>query len=222
VTGGDYDDVFRNYLKQYAPQVVLEPFDATLENYPSDLEKYDAFLSTGSRFSVYDDEGWVKTLEQFVQELYAQKRTFIGICFGHQMMAQALGGKVAKSPKGWGVGVHTFEIEAKESWMQPPLDAFKILMSCQDQVEVLPEGSKVLAGSDFCPVGMYRVGEHFLGVQGHPEFSTSYAEALMDDRLERIGEAAVAKAKASLSKTPHQKELTHWLLQFIELGMARK
>ena len=216
VAGGDYDDIFRNYLAQYAPQVVLEPFDVTEESYPDDLDSYDAFLSTGSKFSVYDDEPWVKTLKQFIQELYKTNRTFVGVCFGHQMIAEALGGKVAKSPKGWGIGVHSFEVKQTKTWMHPPLDVFNILMSCQDQVEQLPDNSEVLAGSDFCPIGMYRVGKHSLGIQGHPEFSVPYAEALMDDRLERIGPGVVTRAKQTLSKTVHQEALTHWILQFIE------
>lgn len=220
VAGGDYDDIFKDYLVQYAPQLDLEPFDVTQESYPADLGSYDAFLSTGSKFSVYDDEGWVKTLKAFIKRLYLENKTFVGVCFGHQMIAEALGGKVTKSPKGWGIGVHSFEVKQTQSWMRPPLESFNILMSCQDQVEQLPEPSEVLAGSDFCPVGMYRVGKRFLGIQGHPEFSKAYAEALMDDRLERIGTDVVAKAKQTLSKPIQQKELTHWILQFIEEANA--
>lgn len=221
VAGGDYDTIFKNYLARYAPPVDLEPFDVTAETYPDSLGAFDAFLSTGSKFSVYDDEPWVRTLKAFVKDLHEQDKTFIGICFGHQMIAEALGGKVAKSLKGWGIGVHTFGLKEKEGWMQPPLNKFNILMSCQDQVEVLPRNSKVLAGSDFCPVGMYRVGDHFLGIQGHPEFSVPYAEALMEARVERIGEATVTEAKTSLSKPPHQEELTSWILRFIERGIRQ-
>lgn len=215
ITGGDYDQVFKRFFADHDSKVTLDVFDVTLEHYPDDPYTYDAFVTTGSKFSVYDDEPWVKTLKAYVVDLYQRKQKLIGICFGHQMIAEALGGKVAKAVGGWGIGVHRFAVTEQLAWMQPQLSHIQVLMSCQDQVQVLPKDSKVLASSDFCPVAMYQVAGHFLGIQGHPEFSAAYAEALMQARVSRIGEATVAKARSSLSIPLHQKELTQWILNFI-------
>ena len=108
------------------------------------------------------------------------------------MMAHALGGRVGKSARGWGVGVHEFRIEQREPWMVPPLDAINVLMSCQDQVEDCPRTQWCWRTSAQCPVAMYRVGS-LLGIQGHPEFEPDYAAALLERRRDRIG-ASVADA----------------------------
>lgn len=215
ITGGDYDHLFQQHFATFAPEVSLEAFDVTAGDYPAALDGYDGFLATGSKFSVYDDELWVHKLKRYVQQLYAAQKKFVGICFGHQMIGEALGGRVAKSPNGWGIGVHHFAVQQSAAWMMPPLDSYNVMMSCQDQVQVLPEGSTVLAGNAFCPVGMFQVGHHFLGIQGHPEFTAPYAEALMDARADRIPAVTIQAAKQTLARPLHQQELTRWIVNFV-------
>jgi GMP synthase-like glutamine amidotransferase len=93
--------------------------------------------------------------------------------------------------------------------MQPPLASFGVLMSCRDQVEALPPGTTVLAGNEHCPVGMFRVGT-MLGIQGHPEWTRAYAEALLVQRRERIGAERVDAALATLSAPVHARALAQW------------
>jgi GMP synthase-like glutamine amidotransferase len=214
ITGGDYDDIFKAMFGMHAPSVTLQTFDVTKGVYPESPDDFAGFLTTGSKQSVYEDIPWVNQLKTYVQALYVREKKFVGICFGHQMIAHALGGSVAKSPNGWGIGVHLFDLYASPAWMQPPLTQIQLLMSCQDQVALLPDGSKVLAGNDFCPVGMYQVGDHFLGIQGHPEFTAVYAKALMEDRKDRIPAEAITQALATLSLIPQQKELVNWIVDF--------
>ena len=205
---GDYDAMFERWLP-----AEWRVFDLTAAAVP-DPADCDAWVTTGSRHSVYDDVEWIHRFAALVREIHRQRRPFVGVCFGHQMMAHALGGRVAKSDRGWGVGVHEFAMAAHEGWMIPRLETVSVLMSCQDQVENHPAEARVLAGNAFCPVGMFRCGS-LLGIQGHPEFPAEYAEALLNSRRERIGGNCVDAALNSLAKPTHSAELAQWVQRWL-------
>ena len=209
---GDYDAMFRAWL----PGVDWRIYDLPAGEFPAAPAECDAWVATGSRLSVYDDAAWIHRFAALVREIDAAQHPFIGVCFGHQMMGHALGGRVAKSARGWGVGVHEFRVHAQEPWMQPPLETISLIMSCQDQVEELPPGAMVLASTPHCPVAMFRRGT-LLGVQGHPEFDPAYAAALLHHRRERIGSAIADEALASLANPRHSSELAAWALRWLRV-----
>ena len=209
---GDYDEQFTNLL----PNFDWHYYDLTAGQFPAALEECDAYLCTGSKHSVYDDVEWIYDLKDLVAEIYAREIPFVGVCFGHQMMAEALGGKVNKATCGWCVGVHTFQVLQREDWMVPYEPEFNILMSCQDQVLELPPNSTVLAQTTDCSVGMYRVGERMLGMQGHPEFSVDYMRALMEGRRERIGAEKIDFGINSLSNNLKTSIIPSWISSFLE------
>ena len=103
---------------------------------------------------------------------------FIGICFGHQLIAKALGGTVVKSDRGWGVGVKEVEVSPDLGWGE----SYRVLTSHEDQVEALPPGAEILGWNEHCPVSVMGVGSTMLGIQGHPEFESAYSAALMESR----------------------------------------
>jgi GMP synthase-like glutamine amidotransferase len=210
---GDYPDMFRAFL----PELAFTDYDICRGHYPSSAAVCDVWITTGSVRSVYDDLGWIHWLKDFVGEIQHSGKKFVGTCFGHQMLAEALGGKVLKAQSGWSVGVHTFEVLHKASWMQPEISAFNLLMMCADQVVQLPPDSKVMASAPDCPVGMFTVGKNMLGIQAHPEFSVKYEKAVMDSRVQLIGVEKWEKANESLSSPVDQSLIKEWVLRFLEV-----
>lgn len=211
--GGDYRDMFPALLPAAFEFV---NYDVCKGQLPASPAECDAWLCTGSKHSVYEEIGWVLALKDFVRKLNEQRVKFIGVCFGHQMLGEALGGKVQKGTMGWCVGVHAFEICEMESWMDPYHTHINLLMSCQDQVVVLPENSKVLATAKDCPVSMFQVGDHALGIQAHPEFPLEYAAALMEKRVERIGVEKVEQARETFSLSLHDRVIAQWMVRFLK------
>jgi GMP synthase-like glutamine amidotransferase len=205
---GDYDEMFRKWLP-----ADWRVYDLTAGQFPAP-DACDAWVATGSRESVYDEIPWVHRFADLVRQIHAADVPFLGVCFGHQMMGHALGGKVSKSERGWGVGVHEFRICAREPWMSPSLDTVSLLMSCQDQVDVVPPGSVVLASNAHCPVAIFRCGR-MLGIQGHPEWEPEYAAALLKRRRDRIGAERSDAALASLTRPRNSVELSGWARQWL-------
>lgn len=210
---GDYRQMFADLFARHAPQLELVNFDVRNGEFPASVDVCEAFVCTGSRFSAYDAEDWIRELKNFLRQLRNADKPFVGICFGHQVLAEALGGKVEKAEQGWGIGVHSLNVTRTESWMQPEQAACGIQYSHRDQVVRLPEQSVLLGESDHCPVAMYRVGETMLGIQGHPEFPAAYVEALVRGRTELIGEENVNAA--SFDAPTDEGTITHWLAKFL-------
>lgn len=176
----------------------------------------DAFVITGSPAGVYEDHAWIAPLEDHIRAAASAGRPQIGICFGHQIMAQALGGKVEKSAKGWGVGRHAYEIVAREPWMDPPLDGFALAASHQDQVVAPPSGARVLARSahtDYAALA-YAQGPA-VSFQGHPEMSAAFTGDLVASRRGRIPDPIVDAALASLDAPVDSATVADWIVRFI-------
>ncbi|MGF1766306.1 GMP synthase [Enterovibrio makurazakiensis] len=214
-THQNYSNMFAAILYREDPELSLHFYRVIDGEYPQQIDECDGYIISGSRYSVYDDLPWINRFEAFVRTLYAEGKPTVGICFGHQMMARALGGEVRRSERGWGVGIATSEIKANADWLDPETRKFSLVVSHQDQVSRLPKHGKNLAGSEFCPIGMFTVDNHFLAIQGHPEFSRAYSFDLMETRRDRIPEAVIDKGQASLTHTPDSGNVTKWLLNFL-------
>jgi GMP synthase-like glutamine amidotransferase len=219
---GEYPDMFVDLLGQADPDLQFQVYDVENGEYPADIDEVDAYLITGSKSSVYDDKPWIGELMDFVRQLDQRRKKLVGICFGHQLVAQALGGKTEKSSKGWGVGLQSYRFSEAPKWHDKEALEFGILASHQDQVVRNAAGAAVLAGSEFCENAVCQVGNHILTFQGHPEFVAQYSREIMNFRREMIGEQAYATGMASLAVAPEQQRVARWIVNFLRDPVAQQ
>ncbi len=221
---GDYPAMFRAMLMASADDEPIEfrDYDVQRGQYPVSIDECDAYLITGSRESVYDDQPWIHRLAEFVQQLDAAQHTLVGICFGHQLIAHVLGGETRAADVGWAVGVQETQVLSPADWMLPYRERFGLLSSHKDQVVRLPERAEVFASTPFCPNSGFTIGEHILTFQGHPEFSKGYSRALIELRRELLGEPGYNNGVESLAKPVHQSMVGRWIINFIASNAAER
>jgi GMP synthase-like glutamine amidotransferase len=214
---GEYPDMFVALLERADPTLEFVTYDVEDGQYPQHIDDVDAYLITGSKSSVYDHKSWIPPLIEFVRELSAAGKKIVGICFGHQLIAQALGGKTAKSANGWGSGVHTHTFTERPKWHDGGDANLNILVSHQDQVIENATGARVLASSDFCENAVCQIGDQILSFQGHPEFIPAYSREIMELRRELFGEDVYHSAVASLSaeQEPEGDRVAQWIVNFL-------
>lgn len=145
-------------------------------------QEADFWVITGSKAGVYEDHAWIAPLSKFIRACKRDGVPMVGICFGHQMIAQALGGIVRKSPKGWGLGVHTYMPQEKEAQFQPLQSPFCLQAVHQDQIETPPKDAICLASSDFCTYAALYYPGFAITFQGHPEMNAPFVHDLLISR----------------------------------------
>ena len=198
------------------PDIELQPYDLLSGEYPDDPAECDGWISTGSKWSVSDEEPWIRWLAGFVRRLNEQRSPHVGVCFGSQMIAHTLEGEVTLQAAGWGVGVADTEVTKQAEWMVPHQDSYHTVVSYQDQITKLPPDSQVLASTDHCPVSMFTTGDHFLGIGGHPEIPIPYIKALIESRRgNRIPKETADSGLISLENTPDSPLLRDWIAEFL-------
>ncbi|MGY3447540.1 type 1 glutamine amidotransferase [Bradyrhizobium sp. USDA 4473] len=195
---GSYPQMFQRMVASADPSVTCDVVSlATGEALP-DPSNLDAILITGSAAGVYDAVAWIAPLEAFVRAAHDKRIPMVGVCFGHQLIAQALGGTVRKSEKGWGIGRHIYRIAPDNGLLDGEMLA--VAASHQDQVITPPASARTIMASDFTPhAGLLYANATTLSVQPHPEFTADYAGALCELRRGLAPDAVVDTAKASLT-----------------------
>ncbi len=210
-----YEPIFLDYLKKILPDHEIKTYQVAQNEFPKSTNECEGWIVSGSPASAYDNDEWINRLMEFIQDCHKAKTKLVGICFGHQIIAQALGGKVENSKKGWGIGVRDFKIDQTTTWMTPELNKnCALLFSHQDQVMKLPEGATLLGGDDFCRIQMYSIGNHIFSLQGHPEFTREYAKERYDTRIEKLGEDCYTKGVASLNNKTDELIVGKWIQHF--------
>ena len=210
---GTYPDMLARFL---GPGFEVEVFDVQ-RGPPPNPDAYAAAAVMGSPSGVHDEDPWIAPLLDWLRDARGRTR-LLGVCFGHQAIAQAWGGDVRKADAGWGLGLHRYDVAALEPWMAEPVDGVAIPVSHQDQVVTAPPAARVVAGSAFTPNAVLAYGDDALSFQCHPEFTVAYAKALVERRRGQVPDDRLDAARESLSAPNDNAVVAGWARAFLRRG----
>jgi GMP synthase (glutamine-hydrolysing) len=217
---------FIDMFRRIQAPMTFRTYLATEEDYPESLDECDAYLITGSPCSVYDTYTWLRDLENFVRHVSDQEIPLVGICFGHQIIAQSLGGKVRLADGGWTLGLHEFDVTVEKQWMLNRSTTRNALYFInQDQVVTLPPDVQWLGGSDVCPNAMFCREDRILSIQGHPEQPLSsmhrFLELLLDEY--HVDRDLADHAETTMaSNEPDADLFASWITEFLKQSLRRQ
>ena len=201
---GDYDILFDQLLSPLGFK--LSVWNVVDMEFPDNIHTCDGWLVTGSRHGVYDPLPFIAKLEAFIRNIYSAKIPLVGICFGHQIIAQALGGRVEKFKGGWSIGAQRYEHEGKSMI----LNAWH-----QDQVVEVPSSAEVIGKSDFCENAAMVYGDHVYTLQQHPEFTRDVVDLLLQYRAPGIvPDSLISQAKDARGLDLANAEIANRIAQF--------
>lgn len=214
---GSYPSMFKSLLNELSDDFQFRDYAVLSGEIPQQACECDAWLITGSKHGVYEDHPWIEPLSELIRSAHQADIPMIGICFGHQLISQALGGVVAKSDKGWALGVNNYQLVANKPWMKGAEQEFSMQAYHQDQVLELPAGTEVIASSEFCPYAALNFADRAISFQAHPEFSAEYTRALLSNRMSQgmLPEQQTQQALEVLDQ-PNQRQLVgSWMASFL-------
>lgn len=181
----------------------FKTFNILDDEFPKDHLECDGWIVTGSPHGVYEDHSWIPTVSRLINNVYEANLPIFGVCFGHQLIAQALGGHVEKSEKGWGLGLHTYQVNNKPDYMSNLSEEVTLNICHQDQVLRPPQGATVYAKSEFCENAGFYIKDKVLTMQAHPEFLVDFTKALLAARRDvTIPKEFVDPALVGLKNNP--------------------
>lgn len=201
---GDYDVIFPRFLQgkgfDFTNYAVVDG------QFPASATAHDGWLITGSRHGAYEDHPWIPPLEVLIREIYAAGRPMVGICFGHQIIAQALGGKVEKFAGGWSVGRTEYRLNGQ---------TFNLNAWHQDQVTEVPDGARVIGQNDFCANAALVYDNRIFTLQPHPEIDRTYLGGLLSERAPGVvPDPLISEATAALDQPTDSAALADIITRF--------
>lgn len=221
---GSYADMFIQLLEPCHPELTYRVYDVQSGEFPESANDCDGWIITGSKFSVYEPLDWITRLKALIRDIAITDRPLVGICFGHQIIAEALGGKVEKYDGGWGLGVHTYELtDAFQQHVNAPQARLAINAVHQDQVVRLPPAANVIAHSDFCAyAGLSYFDGRIVSLQAHPEFSLEFEHDLLVERGGKGIPLEAARAGLKHLQTPDigldAPVIAQWMMSVLTRG----
>ena len=205
-TSGDYDVLFQRLLDGNG--FSFATYNVVDMEFPDAISSCDGWLITGSKHGAYEDHAFIPPLEVFVRDAYAADIPMVGICFGHQIIAQALGGKVEKFAEGWAVGRQTY------NWVG---DTVALNAWHQDQVTALPDEAEVIASNAFCENAALVYGKRAFTTQPHPEFGADFVAGLVLHRGPGVvPDSQLEETRANLEKPIDNARIARQIARFFK------
>ncbi len=214
---GDTERMFIDLLARPGDQ--WDVHDVEHGEFPESVNDYDGFVISGGPASVNDQDPWVLRLLETVRQAHRENISLLGICFGHQVVARALGGEAEVNPKGWDIGLTEVELTPQGRELAALMGApqpLRILETHRDVITKLPPGAVHLAQSELTLYEMFHLGESVLCLQGHPEMDNEEVREIISRRRESLPEQVAEAGLASLSRQPHRAFLQKLLQDFLE------
>lgn len=177
--------------------------------FPNSVTDADGWLISGSRHGTYDDLAFIPALEDFIRDIYAAGIPLVGICFGHQIMAQALGGRSEKFEGGWSVGNVDYQFD----------DGATLALNAwhQDQVTTPPPDARTIASTEFCKHAALAYKGRAMSVQPHPEFQSRDIEMLLELRAPGVVPPdRIDKGQEKLTKPTSNKQMADRIAAFFK------
>ncbi|MES2610160.1 MAG: glutamine amidotransferase [Pseudomonadota bacterium] len=206
---GDFDDWIAAGLGQPTPALPQRRIDAQQPT-PAlpDPSEVAGVVVSGSHAMVTDRAPWSEHLAQWLVRCVDARVPVLGICYGHQLLAHALGGEVGVLAGGPEVGTHPIELASAAG--DDPLMAglpqrFAAQLVHYQSVPRPPPGAMLLARSGMDPHQAFRVGPCAWGVQFHPEFSASAMRGYLDHMQDSLADASALASR--VTATPHASSL---------------
>lgn len=196
----NYESLFFDLFKSIGVEATYRIYQTWQGELPSTVNPDELYLVPGSLDSAYDDKPWIVSLLHWIEKAYCRGAKMMGVCFGHQVIARALGGEVRKYDGGFGAGVRQSRVIDNEMKRFFPDERMRLLYSHHDQVMALPDGATRCATSEFCLNESYRIGRQVVTFQGHPEFTVAYSRHLLTNCSDDLDEVVRLKALRSLDE----------------------
>lgn len=215
-----YGRMFTTLLNNVDFSGDIEVFPVIDGQYPESIDDFDAYLITGSQHDAFADDDWIVRLRAFCKAVFEAEKPIIGICFGHQLLAHALGGAAGRADRGWGLGVMTYDFDEQARANLPAFvdqpEPVSLLISHRDQVLALPPGAETLLTNDFCRYAAYHIPGRVLCFQGHPEFTKDYQQALLGYREGDITAEQMQTVVESLAVDHQGERIARWMRDFLD------
>ncbi len=208
---------FRALLQPLRPDWTFTAFSVKDGIFPVNVDAFDGYVITGSPASANAAEAWIEQFMVFICALDDKRIPTIGICFGHQIIARALGGQVGKNPGGWGFGVAQTTYDEAEAWMLSAKKTISLYAAHVEQVLKVPASARVIGGSEFCPIGSYNIGQHIFTTEYHPEITKEFVTDLSFEFENYVGSGIAVRAREQFKSRTDGGLFALWMINFFEL-----